>query len=50
MEQTKTWETQKATTETVAYEPPLLIDAGLFSDETRGGSGRYKEQGVGRFL
>lgn len=32
------------------YEPPLLAEAGAFAEETRGGSGNYREAGVGRFL
>jgi hypothetical protein len=50
VEQVEIHETEKAATEVVAYEPPLLTYAGDFIAETRGGSGQYRESGVGRFL
>ncbi|WP_344363495.1 lasso RiPP family leader peptide-containing protein [Streptomyces gobitricini] len=33
-----------------SYEPPMFTEAGAFAEVTRGGSGQYREAGVGRFL
>ncbi|MBO1420231.1 lasso RiPP family leader peptide-containing protein [Streptomyces sp. FH025] len=32
------------------YEPPMVVEAGTFTQDTRGGSGQYREAGVGRFF
>ncbi|MDJ1132893.1 lasso RiPP family leader peptide-containing protein [Streptomyces iconiensis] len=35
---------------TRSYEPPIVAEAGAFAEVTHGGSGKYREAGVGRFL
>lgn len=32
------------------YEPPMIVEAGQFARDTRGGSGQHKEAGIGRFF
>lgn len=43
-------EERAAVEEPVAYEPPMVAEAGTFAHDTRGGSGQYREAGIGRFL
>ncbi|MEU2712799.1 lasso RiPP family leader peptide-containing protein [Streptomyces sp. NPDC007205] len=43
-------EERVAAEEPVAYEPPMVAEAGTFAHDTRGGAGQYREAGVGRFL
>ncbi|WP_158692721.1 lasso RiPP family leader peptide-containing protein [Streptomyces roseochromogenus] len=42
-------EERVAVEEPVAYEPPMVAEAGRFAHDTRGGYGKYREAGIGRF-
>ncbi|RJO78012.1 lasso RiPP family leader peptide-containing protein [Nocardia panacis] len=50
MEQNKVRTSDRRAENVESYEPPLLVDAGEFTERTRGGTDKYREASIGRFL